>query len=299
MISQKEMDLVWIKSNWRWGALNLFAVLVLIYVLNQGSTGWNNMDTFDSGLESGKWAIRFLLTCLTMTPLNTYFGWKAAIKLRKSAGLWAFGFASAHVLLYVRETNLKWLTISMPFYLLLGLVGIIVLGALASTSNRWAMQRLGKNWKRLHRLVYLAGIVVVTHSMLATAMSKKMSLRDPQAMNELKVYVVMLSILLVVRIPLVRQLLKQTLALLKRHRKPDLQVSPVAMPDGGAELWPRIHGRESSVWLKPTFIIPNEMSDPSEWSNISHPPRKINGLSNSHMDSPSVEIPPEREVEVQ
>lgn len=286
-----------IKSNWRWGALNLFAVSVLIYVLSHGSTGWSNMDTFDSGLESGKWAIRFLLTCLTMTPLKTYFGWKAAIKLRKSAGLWAFGFGSAHVLLYIRETNLKWLTISMPFYLTLGLVGMVILSTLAATSNRWTMQHLGKNWKRLHRLVYFSGIAVVTHSMLATMMSKKILIRDPEAPSELKVYVAILSALLVVRIPLVRKLLKQIPVLLKR--KPNLRVSPIAKPDGGAELWPKVYGRESGVSIKPSFIISNVKPNPPEWDSIGSPPGKTNGFSGSYADDLSIKLPLEEEAEVQ
>ena len=142
-------------------------------MLSQGSTGWDNLDTFDSGLESGKWAIRFLLTCLTMTPLNTYFGWKGGLKLRKSAGLWAFGFAALHIFFYVRQAKLQWLTMEMPLYLLLGLTGMSILTVLACTSNRRAMQWLGKNWKRLHRLVYGSGIAVVTHAMLATTMSTK------------------------------------------------------------------------------------------------------------------------------
>ena len=288
--------MAWIKSNWRWGALNLFAVGILAYVLRQGSTGWNNLDTFDSGLESGKWAIRFLLTSLTMTPLNTYFGWKSGIKLRKSAGLWAFGFASVHVLLYIRETSLKWLTASMPFYLVLGLVGMSILSVLAATSNRWTMQRLGKNWKRLHRLVYFSGIAVVTHSMLATTMSKKILGRDPEAPNELKVYIAILSVLLVVRIPLVRKLLKQVPVLLKRHRKRSFQV---ALPDGGAELWPRVHGRESSVSLKPTFIIPNEIPNPSEQGSLDEPFARLNGLSDGHVDNPAFKTLPEEEAEVQ
>jgi len=297
--SQKEMGLVWLKSNWRWSALNLFAVSVLVTVLTQGSTDWNDIDAFDPMLESGKWAIRFLVTCLTMTPLNTYFGWSGAIKLRKSAGLWAFGFASLHILLYIRDAKLEWLTIPMPFYLALGLVGMSILSALAATSNRWAMKRLGKNWKRLHRLVYLAGITVVTHSMLAATMSKKIFVRDPQAVNELKVYVAVLFVLLVVRLPLVHQLLKQIPALLKRHRKSDLQVSPIGMPDGAADMWPKIHGRESSVSLKPTFIIPNEMPNPSERSSLGRPFGRIDGFSDSYVDSPAVKILPEEEAEVQ
>lgn len=290
--------MVWLKSNWRWGTLNLFAVSVLVRVLSQGSTGWSNMDTFDSGLESGKWAIRFLLTCLTMTPLNAYFGWRGAIKLRKSAGLWAFGFASAHVLLYIREAKLEWLTVSMPFYLVLGLAGMIILSALAITSNRWTMQRLGKNWKRLHRLVYLSGIAVVTHSMLATMMSKRILVRDPQAPNELKIYIAILCVLLVVRLPLVRKLLKQIPALLERRRKAGLQDGPVAMPDDRAELWPKVYGRESGVSVKPSFIIPNEMPDPVEWNSMGSLPEKTNGYSEENMDSPAVKILSEEQAEV-
>jgi len=285
--------LVWLKSNWRWSALNLFAGCISAYVLSQGSTGWSNMDTFDSGLESGKWAIRFLLACLTMTPLNTYFGWKGGIKLRKSAGLWAFAFASLHVLLYIRDAKLEWLTFSMPLFLTLGLVGMSILSVLASTSNRWAMQRLGKNWKRLHRLVYILGIAVVTHSMLATMMSKKIFVRDPQAPNELKAYVAILSVLLVVRIPLVRQLLKQIPVLLKRRRK---LVSPVAIPGDGVELWPKIHGRESSASLQPTFIIPNEISEYCESNHIGNPPQELKRISDSREAVRSTEIRPEREV---
>ncbi|MEO7841418.1 MAG: ferric reductase-like transmembrane domain-containing protein [Anaerolineales bacterium] len=287
--------MVWIKSNWRWTSFNLFAVSALGVVLTQGSTAWNRTDTFDSGLESGKWALRFLLTCLTMTPLNTYFGWRSAIKLRKSSGLWAFGFASLHILLYIREAKLEWLTMSMPLYLALGLVGISTLSALAATSNRWSMQWLGKNWKRLHRLVYLAGIAVVTHSMLAMTMSKKLLYRDPQAVYELKVYVAVLSILLVIRIPLVRQALRQIPILLKHRRK---SVIPVAAHNSGVELWPKIHGRESSVSLEPTFMIPNEMPNLSERSTLGEPFGRINELE-SYDNRLSVEIPIEDEGKVQ
>ena len=289
--------MTWIKANWRWGALNLFAVLVLVYVLTQGSTDWNNTDTFDPGLESGKWAIRFLLACLTMTPLNTYLGWSGAIRLRKPAGLWVFGFASLHTLLYIRDAKLDWLTISMPFYLALGLAGMSILSALAITSNRLSMKRLGKHWKRLHRLVYFSGIAVVTHSMLAATMSKKIYLRDSEGPGELRVYVAVLSILLVVRVPVVRQILRQISSLLKRRRKPALQIGHAAMPDGGAELWPRIQGRESSVSLRPTLIIPNEIPNQSELSGSGGPFKRIMG-SDISIDRLAVKDLPEEEARV-
>jgi len=279
------VDLASLRSNWRWSALNLFAVFTFVFVLTQGSTDWNRTDTFDSGLVSGKWAIRFLLACLTMTPLNTYFGWSGSIKLRKSAGLWAFGFATLHILLYIRDAKLAWLTLSMPSYLALGLAGMVILIALAATSNRWSMQWLGKNWKRLHRLVYLAGIAVVTHSMLAMTMSKKLLYRDPQAVYELKVYVAVLSVLLVVRIPLVRQALRQIPILLKHRRK---SVIPVAAHDSAVEWLPKVYGRESSVSLEPTFMIPNEMLQHSKWGSLSEPFGRINVPLRGYDEAPSI-----------
>jgi methionine sulfoxide reductase heme-binding subunit len=287
------MNVDWIKSNWRWSALNLFAVSVFVIVPTQGSTDWNRTDTFDTGLESGKWAIRFLLACLTMTPLNTYFGWSSAIKLRKSAGLWAFGFACLHVLLYIREAKLDWLTAFMPFYLALGLTGMVILSALAVTSNRWSMQRLGRNWKRLHRLVYFAGFAVVVHSLLALTMSKRLLFRDPQAEYELKIYMAVLCVLLVVRIPIVRQWLRQIPTLLKRRRK---WVQLFSAHKREAELLPRVHGRESGASVKPTFIIPNEFPDLSEEGRFIEPFVRINEVSDLHADNPHKEEMEEQEA---
>jgi DMSO/TMAO reductase YedYZ heme-binding membrane subunit len=97
--------MIWLKSHLRWAMLNLFAVSVMLLVLTRGSTDWNSSGALDPMLEAGKWAIRFLLICLSMTPLQKYFGWRSATKLRKPAGLWAFGFAVLHVLAYIRETQ--------------------------------------------------------------------------------------------------------------------------------------------------------------------------------------------------
>ena len=284
----KEFDLTWIKSHWRWAAFNLSAIFISVYVLSQGSTSWEDMDTFDSGLESGKWAIRFLLICLTMTPLNTYFGWKGGIKLRKSAGLWAFGFASLHIWLYIRKAKLEWLTYPMSDFLVLGITGMGILSVLAATSNRWSMKRLGKIWKQIHRRVYIAGMAVVIHSMLATEMSKKLMVRDPQAMSELKIYAAILCVLLVIRIPIVRELLMRIHALYYRRRQPN---SPAKIPDD-AKVFPQIYGRESGVSVKPTYVILNTPSNHL-------PSTRLHGLSESVIDSPSDEIQFEKEAEVQ
>ncbi|MGE5262578.1 MAG: sulfite oxidase heme-binding subunit YedZ [Acidobacteriota bacterium] len=232
--------MTWLKSNCRWAALNLFAVSVMLGVITLGSKDWN-AKTFDPELESGKWAIRFLLTCLAMTPLNTYFGWSSAIRLRKPTGLWAFAFASLHVLFYISDAQLNWLRLPIPSFMVLGLLGLAVLTVLGITSNRWAMKRMGKNWKRLHRLVYLASAAVASHAILATTASKKLAVRDPQSVHELQIYLGILVVLLAVRLPQVRRVAKQIAALWRSRRQADLPILPVAVPDRQPGCPPKIY----------------------------------------------------------
>lgn len=197
----------WLTTNRLWIIFNLSAIFVLVFTIRQGEAGWNNTKSFDPGLENAKWAVRFLLICLSMTPLRTYFGWNASFKLRKSAGLWSFGFACVHVAYTLWQTGFNWLTLTQPLFVL-GLASFGILSALALTSNRFAMRRLRKNWKKLHRMVYVAGGTILYHAILATLYSKKMYIRDPNAIHELRIYLAILTGLLVVRIPHVRRFIK-------------------------------------------------------------------------------------------
>jgi sulfoxide reductase heme-binding subunit YedZ len=235
--------MAWFTSRWRWALFNLSALAIFVYVWTQGSTDWTHVDTnFDSGLESGKWGIRFLLICLAMTPLYTFLRWSSALKLRKSAGLWAFAFGAAHFARYAVETwepsaryrtsptPWQWLTWPMQLYIALGLCGLILLSALAMTSNKWSMRRLGKNWKRLHRCVYAADIAVAVHALLATSMSKKVMVEDPNAETELRLYLGVLAVLLVVRIPQVRSLIQQMVAKRRPRLRPVEAIAPRVIP---------------------------------------------------------------------
>jgi sulfoxide reductase heme-binding subunit YedZ len=200
--------MIWLKKQ-KWWLLNGTALAVLIIVVTQGNLSFTNVaDTFDPLLASGKWAVRFLLLSLGMTPINTYFGWRGAIRLRKPAGLWAFGFAAVHLTYYFFEYQLTMLDWPIQqLYLLLGISGFVILVAMAVTSNKWAMRQLKKNWKRLHRLVYLGGVLIAFHAILATRASKRISVRDPDVLPELILYFLLLIVLLAVRIPLVRQVI--------------------------------------------------------------------------------------------
>jgi sulfoxide reductase heme-binding subunit YedZ len=118
--------------------------------------------------RTGDTAIILLALSLACTPISTYLGWKDAIKLRRALGLYAFLYAAIHFVLFaIVDFGLQLDLIVREFvekrYLWMGLPAFIILIALAATSFRWAMRRLGKNWKRLHRLIYLGAILVVLH----------------------------------------------------------------------------------------------------------------------------------------
>lgn len=198
-----------LQKHGRFLIFNGTAALIFIVVLTQG-TDTNVGETFNSELESGKWAVRFLLICLAMTPLRIVFGWSGAIKLRKSAGLWSFAFAVAHLFFYWQSVEGQfWVSLTQPF-ILWGLTGFAILTVLALTSNRWAMRRLKKNWKRVHRFVYLAAVIVIVHAVLAAQSSKKVLLFDPDAQIELAIYFLLLMLLLLIRVPWVqRQLVRK------------------------------------------------------------------------------------------
>jgi sulfoxide reductase heme-binding subunit YedZ len=203
---------MWIRDNWRWALLNLSALTIMLTLLVQVATYTERVDTavFTTTFEySGKWAIRFLLFCLAMTPLNTLFGWRWAFKLRKSSGLWAFGFAALHFLTYTlfRPFDLTWLRSNTQFYIYMGLAALLILTVMALTSNQRAMRWLGKSWKRLHRLVYGVGLLVTVHAMLAFANSKKY-IRNETAMVEFYLYLILLVVLLSLRLSFVKDAIR-------------------------------------------------------------------------------------------
>ncbi len=196
----------WLGKIWQWAILNIFVLAVMIFVVTREPVGWNTLGLIDPVLEAGKWGLRFLLVSLAITPLNRYFGWRSIIPLRKPAGLWAFGFGAVHlflVLTHDARLGIYWLEFPLQPFIIIGLVALAILSAMAITSNRWAMKWLGKSWKRLHRLVYVASLLIVIHALLAIQMSKKMLLTENVEI-ELTIYLTILLVLLIARLPLVR-----------------------------------------------------------------------------------------------
>jgi sulfoxide reductase heme-binding subunit YedZ len=83
----------------------------------------------------------------------------------------------------------------MP-YILAGSLALLILTALAITSTRGWMRRLGRKWKRLHRLVYAAGMLAVLHFLWQAKAAER---------EEPLIYAAVLALLLLVRTPPVRR----------------------------------------------------------------------------------------------
>jgi len=106
--------------------------------------------------------------------------------------------------LNVAETKENWLRYPIPDYLAaLGVIGLSILTLMAATSSRWAMKHMGKWWKRLHRMVYAAGIVISSHALLESS-NKRVVAYDSQVGIETGLYLAILIALLAMRIPALR-----------------------------------------------------------------------------------------------
>lgn len=159
--------------------------------------------------RTGRAAITLLVLSLLCTPLNTLFGWKEPLKRRRALGLYAFMYASTHVLIFLDlDYGLAWsLIVQSVFekpYILVGAASFLLLVPLAVTSfDSWKV-RLRKNWKRLHRIVYLIAPLVVLHF----AWSKKGNIFQLQGdILRPLVYGLVVLTLLALRIPRVRKTL--------------------------------------------------------------------------------------------
>jgi sulfoxide reductase heme-binding subunit YedZ len=119
-------------------------------------------------LRTGKAALVLLVLSLACTPANTYFGWRQALSIRRALGVYAFGYAFIHFLIFIDlDYGFDWMLLSNEIlqkpYVWVGSAALLLLSLLAITSTNGWKKRLGKGWKRLHRLVYPAAALVIIH----------------------------------------------------------------------------------------------------------------------------------------
>jgi sulfoxide reductase heme-binding subunit YedZ len=119
--------------------------------------------------QLGFWTLTLLLSTLACTPLKIIFGWNWPLTVRRMLGLITFSYASLHLLVYVvLDQGLDWDEIVKDIvkrkFITVGFLAFLLMLPLALTSTNKMVKRLGfPRWKRLHRLIYLAGAAGVVH----------------------------------------------------------------------------------------------------------------------------------------
>lgn len=150
--------------------------------------------------EFGRWALRLLLATLAVTPLRRLGGFAGLVGYRRMLGLWAFAYATAHLVVYLAlDLGGYWTQvfdeIARRPYITVGFTAWLLLVPLAATSTRAAMRRLGRRWGLLHRAVYAVGILAVLHFLWVVKSGTAIARLEPV------VYAVLLALLLLARLP--------------------------------------------------------------------------------------------------
>lgn len=147
----------------------LAALLPFLWLLLRALTGRLTANPVeDIELTTGIWALRFLLVTLAITPIRRVTGWNPVIQFRRMLGLFAFFYASLHLLTYltfdqVFDLGLVVKDVAKRPFITAGMAAFVLMVPLALTSTKGWIRRLGRRWQALHRLVYLSALAAVLH----------------------------------------------------------------------------------------------------------------------------------------
>ena len=189
-------------------AIHLYAWSAIVWIIVELLTDSFSINPIQE-LEqrTGRHAVTLLVLSLLCTPLNLLIKFPELLKRRRTLGLYALMYATIHVLIFVNlDYGLAWSLITRTVlekpYILVGAAAFILLIPLGVTSfDVWKI-RLGKNWKRLHQMVYLIAPLVILHY----AWSKK---GDFFALSgdiiRPLIYGLILGIFLLLRLPVIKR----------------------------------------------------------------------------------------------
>lgn len=150
--------------SWLVYLLGLIPLVLLIYDALMGNLGVDPTKKIERSL--GDASIKLIILGLAITPLMK-FARINMIKFRRAIGLLAFFYVLLHLLVWlvldVQLWNQIWADIVKRPYITVGMAAFALMIPLAVTSNNWSIRKLGPSWRRLHRAVYVIGILGAVH----------------------------------------------------------------------------------------------------------------------------------------
>jgi sulfoxide reductase heme-binding subunit YedZ len=162
---------------WRRVLIFFLALIPLVFIVYKTLANQLGADPAKAiVLFTGEWTIYFLFITLAVTPLrrlvnftNFHFRWLQVH--RRMLGLFTLLYAVLHVLAFlVFILGLDFSRFGKELverpYILVTIPAVILLIALGVTSTKAMMRRLGKNWLRLHKSIYLIAILAWVHVLM-------------------------------------------------------------------------------------------------------------------------------------
>lgn len=152
-------------------SLSLIPLVFIVYKTLTNQLGADPAKTIV--LFTGEWSIYFLFVTLAVTPLRRlinfkrfHFRWLQVH--RRMLGLFVLFYALLHVaafLIFILGLDLSRFAkelVERP-YILVTIPAVVLLIALGITSTKAMMRRMGKNWLRLHKSIYLIAVLAWVH----------------------------------------------------------------------------------------------------------------------------------------
>lgn len=195
----------WLRANWHRVLAHGAGLFTLAWLALEYAAGGNTF-TFNRTvmLRTGAAAMALLAASFACTPLSRLLGWARLVQVRRALGLYAFGYAGLHVWNYaILENALDPALIVRDLgerpAMSVGLLALVLLVPLAATSTRGWQRRLGRRWRTLHRLIYLAVPLAVWHYLWL----------DRDIITVPLLYAGLVLVLFALRVPAVRQALRR------------------------------------------------------------------------------------------
>jgi sulfoxide reductase heme-binding subunit YedZ len=204
----------WIRQNWHRLLAHAAGLAPLIILAIDNQRGELEADPYRyATLHSGSAGLLLLVASLACTPVNTLLGWRQAVQIRRTLGLYGFLYVTLHLLSYAVfdsqfDADLIWRDLGERRSMLVGFLAFAALVPLALTSTDGWKRRLGKRWRLLHRLVYLALPLSVLHFFWL----------DRDFIQRPVIYAVVVGVLLALRLPPLRRAIVHVRSRLIRPR---------------------------------------------------------------------------------
>lgn len=169
--------LPWFDAAGRWSSLKAagfaLASVPALWMADEILSGrWDFPSPFIGLIYfSGLWATYLLLGSLLVTPLRRIGGWGRLAQVRRMLGVASFMYCVLHLLAWFGLRFWDWGALGGEWVgrlsLWIATLSLLILLALAATSFDGAIRSLGKRWKQLHRLAYLAALLAVLHFLMS------------------------------------------------------------------------------------------------------------------------------------